>query len=93
MGVAVGIVVTIGLPALGALVGNGLEVPGLPQAAFIVGILAPLAAGITFTSIQGSPARRGFGLGMIIGWGLSPIVFAGVCTIILIGAYAQLGGG
>ncbi len=93
MGVAVGIVVTIGLPALAVLVGTRVEVPPLAQGGFGVGVLVPLATGITLTALEGPPARRGFGLGLLIGWGLAPIVFAGVCTIIVIGAYAQLSAG
>lgn len=90
MGAAVGIVATIGLSALAFLVGSRLEVPGLRPAGFGVGVLAPLVTGITLTAVEGPPARRGFGLGLLIGWGLAPIVFAGVCTIIVIGAYSQL---
>ena len=93
MGVAVGSVATIGLSALAVVVGSRLDVPGLRPVGFGGGVLAPLVTGITLTALDGPPARRGFGLGLLIGWGLAPIVFAGVCTVIVIGAYAQLDGG
>jgi len=91
LGVPVGIVVTIGLPALGVLLGSRVEAPEVRSYAFFVGLMVPLGLGITITSISETPARRGFGLGLIIGWGLAPIVFAGICTVILIGAYAEQG--
>ena len=40
---------------------------------------------------RGSPQRRGFGLGMFVGWGLFVVVGAGAC-IALIAALSSTGG-
>ena len=53
--------------------------------------IVPLVLGIVLAAMEGSPVRRGFGLGAIIGWALSPIVLAGVCFVIVVGAYSQEG--
>ena len=54
--------------------------------------ILPLVLGIVLAAMQGTPTRRGFGLGAIIGWALSPIILAGVCFVVIIGAYSAEGG-
>jgi hypothetical protein len=58
---------------------------------FLAGFLATLVLGVVLTARKGSPAQRGFGLGLIIGWALAPIVFAGVCTIVILTSYQVAG--
>ena len=54
--------------------------------------ILPLVLGIVLAAMQGTPTRRGLGLGAIIGWALSPIVLAGVCFVVIIGAYSAEAG-
>ena len=51
----------------------------------------PLAIGTFLTAKGATPTSRGLGLGVIIGWALAPIVFAGVCILIIFGAYSATG--
>lgn len=91
-GIGIGIVATAGLPAIGLVLAatSGIgQVLGWTVSA--IGIVVPLGVGIVLTARQGSPARRGVGLGLIIGWALAPIVFAGVCVIVIVGAYTVPG--
>ena len=87
VGAAAGILLTIGFPLLG-LAGWFTDLGGVAPLGAGVGLMIPLVIGIVLTAMEGSPARRGFGLGVIIGWGLAPIVFAGVCVLVIIGAYS-----
>lgn len=89
LGGLVGVGASMGLPILGAFVGSKI-VPGGAGGSilFLGGLAVPLILGVLLTSQQGSPARRGFGLGLIIGWALAPIVFAGLCVLIIFGAYS-----
>lgn len=82
---------TIVLPLLGTVVGRVGGASVVSGVLFVLGLVAPLVTGIVLTAQRGSPPRRGLGLGLIIGWALAPIIFAGVCLIILIGAYSQTG--
>jgi len=74
---------TIGFPLLGLLVGGYIIEGGdaLTGLLFQIGLWGPLVLGIVLVAVPGSPTRRGVGLGLTIGWALSPIVFAGVCIL------------
>lgn len=85
-GLAVGLVTTIGIPLLGFFLATTVDQDAFGWVSSLAAFF-PLVLGIVLTAMQGSPARRGFGLGMIIGWALSPIIFAGVCVLIIFGAY------
>ena len=50
--------------------------------------LGPLVLGIVLASRHGSATRRGFGLGLAIGWGCFVIIGGGLCLALI----AQLGG-
>ena len=88
LGIGAGVLSTIGIPALGYFVPARLGSDLVASGAFVVGLALPLVLGITLAARQGSPARRGMGLGLIIGWALAPIIFAGLCAVLFIGAYA-----
>jgi hypothetical protein len=76
-GVPLGIVGTIGLPLL------GVAVPVVGPLLFLGLLLGVLLAGILLAASPGPPLRRGLGLGVVIGWGLTLIVAAGLCVAIL----------
>lgn len=66
---------------------------GSVAAIVLTGIsIVPLVLGVVLAAMQGTPTRRGFGLGAVIGWALSPIIIAGVCLVVVLGAYSQLHG-
>ena len=90
LGVGAGVLFTIGLPALGYFVPARLGSDLVASGTFVVGLVLPLVLGIVLAAREGSPARRGMGLGLIIGWALAPIIFAGLCAVIVFGAYAAL---
>ncbi|HEX2805034.1 MAG TPA: hypothetical protein VHN80_02535 [Kineosporiaceae bacterium] len=62
--------------------------------AFVLAALAfsPLIAGIIMALAATTPGRRGFGLGLAIGWALWLIVAAGAC-VALVASIAASGGG
>ena len=76
-GVPLGIVGTIGLPLLGIIV------PRIGAVLFFPLLLGMLVTGIVLAASPGPPVRRGLGLGLVIGWGLTLIVAAGLCVAIL----------
>ena len=76
-GVLLGIVGTIGLPLLGVLL------PRVGALLFFPLLLGVLVTGIVLAASPGPPVRRGLGLGLVIGWGLTLIVAAGLCVAIL----------
>lgn len=76
-GVPLGIVGTIGLPLLGVIV------PRVGALLFFPLLLGVLVTGIVLAASPGPPVRRGLGLGLVIGWGLTLIVAAGLCVAIL----------
>jgi len=41
--------------------------------------LGPLLLGAIVAAVPGPPARRGFGLGLVLGWAPASVVAAGVC--------------
>jgi hypothetical protein len=65
--------------------GNLLGLVAAPLA--VVAIFGPMVASIVFASKQGSPQRRGFALGYVIGVASLVIAGAGLCVAVL----AQLG--
>jgi hypothetical protein len=83
-GVAAGIAVTIGLPLV------SVNVPGLGPLGFLGALVVPLVVGVVLAATQGTPSRRGFGLGLLIGWGASFIVGAGLCVVLVIGLNGRL---
>ena len=89
-GGGVGLVSTIGIPFLGLALANVFDHGAFTSASGLAAF-APLVLGIVLTSMQGSAARRGFGLGLLIGWGLAPIIFAGVCILVIFGLYTVPG--
>lgn len=86
LGLAVGLAATIGIPMLGFFLAVQLEQAAL---GWLFGLVSfgPLVLGIVLAAGQGTPARRGFGLGLTIGWACAPIIFSGVCILIILGAY------
>ena len=46
-------------------------------------LLGVLVTGIVLAASPGPPVRRGLGLGLVIGWGVTLIVAAGLCVAIL----------
>jgi hypothetical protein len=85
--------VLLGLPLVGAAavavpysgsVGWLGSVVALVAVAAVPGLLV---TGIVLAAIKGTATRRGFGLGMVIGWGLLVIIGAGACIALL----SQLG--
>jgi hypothetical protein len=76
-GAVLGLVATVGLPALLA------SLPGFGALLFFPAGLAPLVAGIVLAASSGPPQRRGLGLGLVIGWGATLVVGAGVCIALL----------
>ena len=82
---------TIALSALGFFVPSLLGSDEVGSVVFLVGLLIPLVYGIVLVARHGSPARRGLGLGLIIGWALAPVISAGVCTVFILGLYAVEG--
>jgi len=89
-GIAVGLATTIGLPLLGFFLAGTLEQDAFAWLFLLVAVV-PLVLGIVLAAMQGSPARRGFGLGLTIGWACAPIVFSGVCIVIILGLYSAEG--
>jgi len=83
-GIAIGIVTTLALPSIGLGVASLVRQRWLSPVLFLIGVVVPLVSGIILTAQQGSPARRGLGLGTIIGWALAPILFAGVCLVVVV---------
>ena len=86
LGAVAGVVGTLGLPILLGLVAS---VAG--PVAFVFGLLGllavllPLILGIVLASTPGSPQRRGFGLGLVIGWGLLLLLAGGLCIALIAG--------
>jgi hypothetical protein len=87
IGVALGIAATMGLPFLGLVVAAVVKVRGVIAIVSLVALVVPLVLGIVFLAQEGTPSRKGLGLGLIIGWALAPIVFAGLCILVIVGAY------
>jgi hypothetical protein len=85
-GAVVGVVGTIALPvALGLLA----SVAGPVSFAFgllaVVSVVVVLVLGIVLAATPGTPERRGFGLGLVIGWGLLLLVGGGLCIALIAG--------
>ncbi len=80
---AAGIVSTIGVPAVGWFIPAQLGSIVAAGIASLLGLLLPLGVGIVLAARKGTPTRRGLGLGLIIGWALAPVIFAGVCIVVI----------
>lgn len=91
LGLVGGGLATIALPPSAFLVLAVVDYRPLATAVFVVGLLTPLVVGIVLTVKPGTATRRSLGLGIIIGWALAPIVFAGVCTVIVLTSYRIAG--
>ena len=78
-GVPLGIVGTIGLPLLGVVV-PVIGATAVPRVALPRRAAWPV---ILLAASPGPPVRRGLGLGLVIGWGLTMIVGAGLCIALL----------
>lgn len=86
-GVGLGLVTTMVLPLLGYVVADHLGAHLLARLIFLVALVAPFAIGLVLAAREGSPGRRGVGLGLIIGWGVAPVVFGGLSILAFVGAY------
>jgi hypothetical protein len=63
---------------------SGLLEFGVPAGlAFLAALLAPPVVGTVFAVRRGTPARRGLGLGVLIGWAALLVVGAGLCVALL----------
>ena len=60
--------------------------------AFPVLELGLLAACITLGTIQLRRGDRGIGVGLLIGWAASAVVFAGVCVVLIVLVASAVGG-
>jgi hypothetical protein len=76
LAVVMGVVVPV-LLAAGALLGSraGVLLPVL--------LFGPVAVGVYLVATGRTPRGRGFGLGLLIGWGALVVVAAGLCIAIL----------
>ncbi len=92
LGIGAGCVATLALPWFGLAVFSVVDFPPLAQAVALLGFIVPLVLGIVLTARQGSMARRSRGLGLIIGWALAPLIFAGVCTVVVLVQLSNTGG-
>jgi len=87
--------VAIGTFGTAALQGLGLGVDVLAQTPgllFFLSTFSLLMVGIILTTKSPSIERRALGLGMIIGWALAPIVFAGACVLYAVTFHPRLVG-
>ena len=93
LGILASLVITTAAGFGGFIAAIRSTTAGSVVAIVLTGIsIGPLVLGIVLAALQVTPTRRGFGLGAIIGWALSPIVLAGVCFVVIIGAYSAEGG-
>ncbi len=74
----VGLVATPGISYLGILLDPQLR-SGWTTLCLLILPFGPLVLGALLAAVPGAPARRGFGLGLILGWAPASIVAAGVC--------------
>jgi hypothetical protein len=63
----------------------GVLLSAIAVAIFPVLLFGPLVAGAVLVGAGGNPQRRGFGLGLLIGWGALVVIAAGVCIALLRG--------
>jgi hypothetical protein len=85
LGVAAGLVGGVLLPvALGALASLG-DIFGVFFAFAGLGLIVPVILGIVLATTPGSPRQRGFGLGLVIGWGLLVLLAGGLCVALVVG--------
>lgn len=86
LGAVAGVVGTVGLPVVLGLLAS---VAGPVAFAFgllgLVSVLVVLVLGIVLASTPGTPQRRGFGLGLVIGWGLLLLLAGGLCIALIAG--------
>ncbi len=75
----VGLVATPGISYLGILLDPRLQ-SGLTTLWLLIMPFGPLLLGALLAAVPGAPARRGFGLGLVLGWAPASIVAAGVCV-------------
>ena len=86
LGAVAGIAGTIALPVvLGLLASVAGPVAFLFGIFGLLAVVLPLIVGIVFASAEGTPQRRGFGLGLIIGWGLLLLLAGGLCIALIVG--------
>jgi hypothetical protein len=85
-GVVMGVVGTVLVPVV---LGGLASVAGPVAVVFgllgIVALLLPLILGIVLAASAGPPGRRGFGLGLVIGWGLLLVLAGGLCIALIAG--------
>ena len=80
---------SVGTVALPVVLGLLASVAGPVAFVFglfgLVSVVAVLVLGIVLASTSGTPARRGFGLGLVIGWGLLLLLAGGLCIALIVG--------
>lgn len=85
-GAVVGVFGTLGLPIVLALVASVAGPVGFVFGLFAaVSVVVVLVLGIVLASTPGTPQRRGFGLGLVIGWGLLLLLAGGLCIALIAG--------
>jgi len=86
LGAVVGVVGTVAVPILLGLVASVAGPVGIAFGLLVpVTVLVALVLGIVLASTPGSPQRRGFGLGLVIGWGLLLLLAGGLCIALIAG--------
>jgi hypothetical protein len=93
VGVLVGMVVAVGLPLLllAGIAGVGPDQAWVGWAFLGLGVLLPAAVGAVLV-FRGSPERRGFGLGLLLGWAGTTLVGGGICAAIILSLSAGSAG-
>jgi hypothetical protein len=86
LGAVAGITGTVALPVvLGLLASIAGPVAFLFGIFGLLVVVLPLILGIVLATAEGTPQRRGFGLGLIIGWGLLLLLAGGLCIALIAG--------
>ena len=86
LGTVAGVLGTVGLPILLGLVASVAGPVGVVFGLLgFVSVLVVLVLGIVLASTPGTPQRRGFGLGLVIGWGLLLLLLGGLCIVLIAG--------
>ena len=85
-GAAAGFFGTVLLPIVLGLVASVTGPVAFVFGSFgLLAALVPLILGIVLATADGTPQRRGFGLGLVIGWGLLLLVGGGLCIALIVG--------
>lgn len=84
VGVVSGMVLAVGLPLLllSVLAGIGPDQAAVGWTFVGLGVLVPAVVGGVLVA-RGSPERRGFGLGLLIGWATATLVGGGLCVALI----------